>query len=127
MNNLPIHRFRAELERENRLEGYTDRLVSAFNPKTIDGLMCRRTISVGWDGRLHDCDFNQALGIPLGDGMPSHISDFDIELLRMRPINTKSHCFGCAAGAGSSCNGALVQDGTRSRAETLYVQGSCGA
>jgi len=108
MNNMPINRFEHFLKREEQWTQYMDRLVGAFNPDTVDGLMCRRTISVGYDGRLYDCDFNQMMDIPLGDGLPSHIRDLDPSLLRFRAISTAAHCFGCTAGAGSSCNGALA-------------------
>lgn len=108
MNNMPINRFREQLVRDAHLVTYMDRLVGAFNPATIDGLMCRHSLSVGWDGRLYNCDFNQACALPLSDGIPSHISDFDASVLRLRAINTGAHCFGCAAGVGSSCNGALA-------------------
>jgi len=108
MNNMPINRFEHFLRREGQLSEYMTRLVTAFNPDTTDGLMCRRTLSVGYDGRLYDCDFNQVLDRPLAGGLPVHIRDFDPAKLGSRRINTASHCFGCTAGAGSSCNGALV-------------------
>ncbi|MCP4249944.1 MAG: radical SAM/Cys-rich domain protein [bacterium] len=115
MNNMPINRFRDHLRREGQWLEYTNHLVRAFNPDTVDGLMCRRTLSVGYDGRLHDCDFNQVLGIPLIQGLPAHIRDLDASLLRSRAINTAGHCFGCTAGAGSSCNGALTASFIRGR------------
>ena len=108
MNNMPIHRFRAQLEREGRHLEYVSRLVRSFNADTVEGLMCRRTLSVGWNGTLSDCDFNQVMGKPLHAGVPSHIRDFDVEILGTRKIRTGRHCFGCTAGQGSSCNGALV-------------------
>ncbi len=108
MNNMPINRFEKDLKREGHWSVYMDRLVGAFNPDTVDGLMCRRTLSVGYDGRLYDCDFNQVMDIPLASGLPAHIRDLDASLLHHRAINTAAHCFGCTAGAGSSCNGALV-------------------
>ncbi len=108
MNNLPIKRFEHYLKREKLWSTYMDRLAAAFNPEAVDGLMCRRTLSVGYDGRLHDCDFNQVMDLPLSSGLPAHIRDLDASLLRSRIINTAGHCFGCTAGAGSSCNGALV-------------------
>ncbi len=108
MNNMPTNRFEHSLRRDGQWTEYMDRLVRAFNPDTVDGLMCRRTLSVGYDGRLFDCDFNQVMDIPLQSGLPTHIRDLDVSLLESRLINTASHCFGCTAGAGSSCNGALV-------------------
>jgi len=108
MNNMPIKRFEHYLKREDRWAEYMNRLVSEFNADTVDGLMCRRTLSVGYDGRLYDCDFNQALGLPLSPGLPEHIRDLDDSVLESRAIKTGAHCFGCSAGAGSSCNGALV-------------------
>ncbi len=108
MNNMPIHRFEHYLRREGQWSEYMNQLVGAFNPDAADGLMCRRTLSVGYDGRLFDCDFNQVLDIPLTHGLPAHIRDLDASLLESREIHTAGHCFGCTAGAGSSCNGALV-------------------
>jgi len=109
MNNMPIKRFAHFLRREARLDDYTDRLVWAFNPETVAGAMCRQTLSVAYDGRLYDCDFNQMAAVPLSHGLPAHIGDFDFARLQSRAINTSSHCFGCTAGAGSSCNGALAR------------------
>jgi hypothetical protein len=85
-----------------------DTLVAAFNPAAVAGLMCRMTLSVGWDGRLFDCDFNQMLELGLAPGLPRYIRDFDPEALGRRPIVTGRHCYGCTAGSGSSCQGALV-------------------
>ncbi len=108
MNNMPVNRFDQFLRHEGQWSQYMGRLVGAFNPNTVDGLMCRRTVSVAFDGRLYDCDFNQMMDIPLRHGLPAHIRDLDAGVLRSRPIHTSAHCFGCTAGAGSSCNGALV-------------------
>ncbi len=108
MNNMPVNRFRDQLVRDGCLESYMDRLVGAFNPTTVDGFMCRHSLSVAWDGRLYDCDFNQAAALPLRGGLPTHIRDFDASALRLRAINTGAHCFGCAAGNGSSCRGGLA-------------------
>jgi hypothetical protein len=79
-------------------------LTKSFNPATVAGLMCRNTLSVGWDGSLYDCDFNQMLDLPilLGDGRRAHVRDFDAAAFAARPIQTARHCFGCTAGAGSS-------------------------
>lgn len=105
LNNMPIARFLEWLQDSGNLEAYLERLVNAFNPGALAGLMCRNTLSVGWDGRLYDCDFNQML--ELGIDLPGrdHIRDFDERAWRERPIVTARHCFGCTAGAGSSCGG----------------------
>ena len=106
--NMPIRRFARELERRGELEAYQALLVNHFNPETLPGLMCRELLSVGYDGRLFDCDFNQALELPT-PGPERTIWDLDdLSVLEGRPIATGSHCFGCSAGAGSSCGGALV-------------------
>lgn len=109
MNNMPIHRFEHFLKRSGQWSKYMKQLVGTFNPDATDGMMCRRTLSVGYDGRLYDCDFNQVIGRSLTHGLPDHIRDIDVAILSRREINTAGHCFGCAAGAGSSCNGALVE------------------
>jgi radical SAM/Cys-rich protein len=111
LNNMPISRFLDWLEGSGNLQPYMERLVGAFNGATLDGLMCRNTISVSWDGRLFDCDFNQMLEIEseLGDRRP-HVRDFDARRLTGRHIRTGRHCYGCTAGAGSSCGGALAPD-----------------
>jgi len=83
-------------------------LTSSFNPDTIDGLMCRHQVSVGWDGTLYDCDFNLALGISLTPDAVRHIREFAPDRLVGRRVETGRHCFGCTAGCGSSCRGALV-------------------
>jgi hypothetical protein len=82
-------------------------LVNAYNPATVRGLMCRTTISVGWDGRLYDCDFNQILQLGLTADCPVPIRDFDYRTLANRRIVTGQHCYGCTAGAGSGCQGAI--------------------
>jgi radical SAM/Cys-rich protein len=108
--NMPIERFARQLEREGRLADYMSLLVNHFNPATVEGLMCRDLVSIGWNGQLYDCDFNQMLEIPLGRGGDRR-SIFDIDRLSVidgMPIATGSHCFGCTAGAGSSCSGALA-------------------
>ncbi|MCZ6596840.1 MAG: arsenosugar biosynthesis radical SAM protein ArsS [Planctomycetota bacterium] len=105
ITNLPISRFLEWLQKTGNLEAYMQRLVSAFNPAAAAGVMCRNTLSVGWDGRLFDCDFNQMLDIEVGFDAPRHIDEFDAELLGRRRIVTGRHCFGCTAGAGSSCGG----------------------
>ncbi len=108
ITNMPLGRFQMELSRKNQEKNYRSLLRKSFNPETVMGLMCRRQISVGWDGVLYDCDFNLALGLPVDHGAPDHIRSFRAEDLWMRRIVTGEHCFGCTAGAGSSCSGALV-------------------
>jgi radical SAM/Cys-rich protein len=105
LNNMPISRFLEWLEVSGNLEAYLERLVNAFNPAAVDGVMCRNTLSVGWDGRLYDCDFNQMLELELEPGSGEHISSFDEAAWHRRSIVTARHCFGCTAGAGSSCGG----------------------
>jgi len=105
--NLPIARFAHELERDGRYDEYLSLLAHHFNPATLPGLMCRSLASVSYDGSLHDCDFNQMLGMPLG-GRPRTVFDLEsLGSLADEPIVTASHCFGCTAGAGSSCGGAI--------------------
>ncbi len=108
--NMPISRFLDDLVRTGRREEYLEKLVAAYNPAAVSGLMCRTTISVGWDGRLHDCDFNQMLDLGLAPGLPGHIRDFDLAELAARRIATGQHCYGCTAGSGSGCQGAIVHD-----------------
>jgi radical SAM/Cys-rich protein len=118
MNNMPINRFAEYLDQQGQCAAYLDGLARAFNADTVTGLMCRHTLSVGWDGRLYDCDFNQVVEIPLVHGLPTHVRDLNAATLRHREINTANHCFGCAAGTGSSCNGALVATVGLPRANT---------
>ena len=108
ITNLPISRFLEWLEESDNLEGYMTRLVNAFNPGAAQGVMCRNTLSVGWDGQLYDCDFNQMLELGLAGDGPRSIMDFDIAQIRHREIVVGPHCFACTAGAGSSCGGATV-------------------
>jgi radical SAM/Cys-rich protein len=135
LSNLPIGRFAAYLRHNNELDKYMQLLIDAFNPATIGGLMCRNTISVGWRGEVYDCDFNQQLGMqwegtdgavrdpdvaaqrPYYGGSdhnesrkstPRFLWDIDPDSLENREIMTGDHCFGCTAGAGSSCGGAIV-------------------
>lgn len=108
ITNMPISRFLEFLLQSGNYEMYMEKLVNAFNPGAISGLMCRNTISIGWDGRLYDCDFNQMLDLPVGYQAPHHISEFDIGLLNHRRIVTGRHCYGCTAGSGSSCGGATT-------------------
>lgn len=108
ITNMPLGRFRTELVRQKQERPYLNLLRESFNQQTVEGLMCKRQISVGWEGTLYDCDFNLALGLPVDHGAPDHIRDFKTEDLWMRRIVTGEHCFGCTAGSGSSCSGALV-------------------
>ncbi len=106
--NMPIGRFLTKLRREGGESGYWSLLMDSFNDRTIDNLMCRRQVSFGWDGKMYDCDFNLALGYPVNHGVRNEIRDFDEATLVNRRIVTGRHCFGCTAGCGSSCRGALV-------------------
>lgn len=108
ITNMPIGKFLTKLRRENSEQKYMQLLRDAFNVETVEGLMCRHQISVGWDGILYDCDFNLALGWAVDHGAPSHITKFDVSVLAGRRIVTGDHCFGCTAGPGSSCGGALA-------------------
>ena len=108
ITNMPIGRFLHDLRRDGHDERYLQLLRESFNPATVDGLMCRRQIHVSWDGTLHDCDFNYALRLPTRRGLPRNIRDFDAGELVDRRIVTGEHCFGCTAGSGSSCGGAII-------------------
>ena len=111
--NMPIARFASYLKRNNQLADYQQLLKDAFNPATVDSLMCRNTINVSWRGEVFDCDFNQMMNLPLGrggqreDGGSLHLWDIDPRSFAEIPIRTGNHCFGCTAGSGSSCGGAL--------------------
>ncbi len=107
--NLPIKRFADALARAGQTEAYLSLLVNHFNPDTVPGLMCRSLVSVGYDGRLYDCDFNQMQELPLGAGARTIFDVEDLDSLAGAAIATAPHCFGCTAGAGSSCSGALVE------------------
>ena len=108
ITNMPISRFLEHLEETGALTEYLERLANAFNPAAAAGVMCRNTLSVGWDGTLYDCDFNQMLELPVDPRAPRTIFDFDLEALSRREIVLGPHCFGCTAGAGSSCGGAVA-------------------
>lgn len=99
--NVPLGRFREWLLQSGNYEDYLQRLVSAFNPCTVEALMCRSLISVSWDGYLHDCDFNLAAGIPVG-GVKTHVSDCSVPPLPGSPIAVSDHCYACTAGSGFS-------------------------
>ncbi|MEM1416875.1 MAG: arsenosugar biosynthesis radical SAM (seleno)protein ArsS [Myxococcota bacterium] len=107
ITNMPISRYLEWLEESGNLEAYLTKLAGAFNPLAARGVMCRNTLSVGWDGTLYDCDFNQMLEMPVSSGV-GHVRDFDEAALAAREIRTARHCFGCTAGAGSSCGGATA-------------------
>ena len=106
ITNLPISRFLDYLINSGNYDDYMNELVNNFNPSAAFGVMCRNTISVGWDGHLYDCDFNQMLDMKTNN--ISHISGFNLETLEQRAIRINQHCFGCTAGAGSSCGGTLA-------------------
>jgi radical SAM/Cys-rich protein len=108
ITNMPISRFLEWLQLSGNLEAYMAKLVAAFNPAAAVGLMCRDTLSVSWDGKLYDCDFNQMLALEL-DGPVGHVRDFDASALAKREVVVRRHCFGCTAGAGSSCGGATAR------------------
>ncbi len=108
ITNLPIARFASYLKHNGKLDEYMELLMSAFNPGTVEGLMCRNTISVGWRGEVYDCDFNQQLDMQWRNGRALSLWDVDPTQVENRAIMTGDHCFGCTAGAGSSCGGALV-------------------
>ncbi|MDB4951078.1 MAG: Radical [Gemmatimonadetes bacterium] len=108
ITNMPISRFLDFLHEGGAVETYLQRLLDAFNPAAAAGVMCRNTLSVGWDGTLYDCDFNQMLELPVHPHAPQTIFDFDLAKLAEREIVLGPHCFGCTAGAGSSCGGATA-------------------
>lgn len=111
LTNMPISRFLEFLLASGNYVAYMQRLAGGFNPAAAHNVMCRTMVSVGWDGTLYDCDFNQMLELPLEDGdagTPAHVRDFDAARLGARRIVTRNHCYGCTAGAGSSCGGATT-------------------
>ncbi|HTN27377.1 MAG TPA: arsenosugar biosynthesis radical SAM (seleno)protein ArsS [Burkholderiales bacterium] len=110
ITNMPINRFRLHLDKTGQYEAYMEKLLAAFNPAAAQGVMCRSLISVGYDGRIYDCDFNQMLEMDAMDrsGRPLSIFDFAFERALARPIRFDAHCLGCTAGAGSSCGGATA-------------------
>jgi len=108
ITNMPMGRFLSDLQRDGQAEDYKHLLEDSFNQSTIEGLMCRHQICIAWDGTLSDCDFNSVLGLSLAGNLPRHIDELDPSVLEGRPIVTGEHCFGCTAGCGSSCGGALV-------------------
>lgn len=109
ITNMPIARFAAYLRHNGQFDEYMDLLVASFNPRTVDGLMCRNTLSIGWRGEVYDCDFNQMLDLQWQNGHPLFLWDIDPAQIEGRDILTGDHCFGCTAGCGSSCGGALAK------------------
>lgn len=109
ITNMPVSRYLDYLLNSGNYERYMDKLISAFNPAAVSGLMCRNTISVSWDGYLYDCDFNQMLDLKVSSTDSVHISEFNLQRLNNRNIVLKQHCYGCTAGAGSSCGGSLAE------------------
>ena len=107
ITNMPITRYAKYLKAFNQLESYSELLINNFNPHTLDGLMCRNTLNISWDGRLYDCDFNQMLGMCMRNGKVLTVFNVSKEDLVDWNVLTADHCFGCTAGAGSSCQGAL--------------------
>ncbi len=110
ITNMPINRFKKELIRLGTYDDYLTKLINSFNPGAASGVMCRSLISVGFDGRLYDCDFNQMLELELSPTDGATIFDFNLEHLSQRKIIFDQHCYGCTAGAGSSCGGATVNE-----------------
>ena len=108
ITNIPISRFLDYLVASDNYDEYMEKLVMAFKPAAVDGVMCKNTISVDWDGYMHDCDFNQMLDMKVADKSTQHINDFDLEKLQNRNIQINQHCYGCTAGAGSSCQGTVA-------------------
>ncbi len=108
ITNLPVSRYLEYLIESGNLEDYMDRLVSAYNPAAASNVMCRTTVSIGWDGFLYDCDFNQMLDMKVAAPKVNHLKDWDTQAMQSRSIIVNQHCFGCTAGAGSSCGGATA-------------------
>ena len=109
ITNLPISRFLQELIDRGQYDDYMQTLIVAFNPTAVHGVMCRTTLSVDWQGRLFDCDFNQMLDLRVTGELVQNIREIDLSQLANRRITTGRHCFGCTAGAGSGCHGAVVR------------------
>ena len=107
ITNQPIARFAEDLRRQGKTEEYLSLLANSFNPATVESLMCRTTLSVGWMGEVYDCDFNQMLGMQMQNGKPLYLWDVTPDLLEGRAVRTGEHCLACTAGCGSSCSGAL--------------------
>ncbi len=108
ITNMPISRYLDYLLSTGNYDKYMEKLINAFNPSAVKKLMCRNTISVGWDGLLYDCDFNQMLELEVSTANSIHLRDFDFNALKTRQIVINQHCYGCTAGAGSSCGGEVA-------------------
>ncbi|NUM81096.1 arsenosugar biosynthesis radical SAM protein ArsS [bacterium] len=108
ITNMPIHRFKDDLERNGKYDEYMTRLINAFNPVAAQGVMCRSLLSVGYDGKIYDCDFNQMLDLQVENHQPLTVWNFNMDFLMKRNIIFGAHCFGCTAGGGSSCGGATA-------------------
>lgn len=108
ITNMPISRYLDYLLSTGNFDKYMEKLVNAFNPAAIQNVMCRNTISVSWDGFLYDCDFNQMLELPVSTAQSTHLKNFNLKELNNRVIILQQHCYGCTAGAGSSCTGAVA-------------------
>jgi len=108
LTNQPIARFAEDLRKQGKWDEYLELLANSFNPATVDSLMCRTTLSVGYRGELYDCDFNQMLDMQMTNGKPLYLWDIAPDYLEQRAIQTGVHCFACTAGCGSSCTGALA-------------------
>jgi radical SAM/Cys-rich protein len=104
---MPVGRYFDYLLASDNICDYMQDLENTFNPTAVKNVMCRTTISVSWDGRLYDCDFNQMLGLTISDGEYVNVRDFDIDALSCREIVVRNHCYGCTAGSGSSCQGSM--------------------
>ncbi len=109
ITNMPISRFLHQLLQSGQYTQYMEKLISAFNPAAAAGVMCRSTLSVDWNGQLYDCDFNQMLGLTVRRELSQNIRDCDLAQLALRTITTGQHCFGCTAGVGSGCGGAILK------------------
>jgi radical SAM/Cys-rich protein len=109
ITNMPIHRFKEQLERQGTYDDYMEKLINAFNPAAAEGVMCRSLLSVSYDGEIYDCDFNQMLDMQVFTNKPMTVFNFDFQKLVERDIIFDSHCFGCTAGSGSSCGGAISE------------------
>ncbi len=118
ITNMPIARFAAWLHRSGEYEKYMQLLIGNFNPASVEGLMCRNTLSIGWRGEVYDCDFNQMLDMQWKNGKPLYLWDIDPNQLEGRRVMTGDHCFGCTAGAGSSCGGAIIPHESEAREST---------
>ncbi|MEM7179917.1 MAG: arsenosugar biosynthesis radical SAM (seleno)protein ArsS [Spirochaetota bacterium] len=108
ITNMPIGRFENFLKRTDNYDDYMEELCSAFNPQAASAVMCKNTLSIGYDGKLYDCDFNQMIDLPLKQNLAQSIFDFDLDSLAKREIQVRNHCYACTAGSGSSCQGATT-------------------